>query len=320
VPLCHIDAKCLPALILLYLFEPFQNGGFSATIQQLYTQGQPDLSLRLLFLGEIVGKAGVFCIKSGLKKLKKSYNADFVIANGDGTTGGFGMGKNHSIYLRKLGIDVLTSGDQIYFKKDMVPHIEKAYYILRPVNHLSSNPGRGWRYYTVGEQKVAVINFLGQAGFGRVHASNPFTYLPELAERIRKETPFIIVDFHALTTAEKWSMFHLADGMVSAVIGTGQRVLTADAQVRPHGTGVICDAGRVGSIASVSGLDPAIEMQKFLRQVPQRSGEAWEGLEIQGVALEIDDEGKTTSIESFRHQCDDAGEHTDDGNSESSED
>lgn len=287
-----------------------------------------------------------------LPALRKELEVDFVIANGDGATGGFGIGKNHAIYLRKLGIDVITSGDQIYYKKDMVVHIEKASYLLRPVNFPPENPGRGWRYYTVrtargaadlsadaapvepaanreepavepaadrtesadpghrtrrphppGTQTIAVVNLLGQSGFNRTHLSNPFTYLPELVARIKRETNIIIADFHALTTAEKSSMFYHADGRVSAVVGTGTRVITSDATVLPGGTAVVSDAGRTGSLDSVAGLDPKIEIQKFLNQIPERSKDAWDNLELQGVLLEIEEDGRASGIEIIRRRC-----------------
>ncbi|MFW5743963.1 MAG: TIGR00282 family metallophosphoesterase [Spirochaetota bacterium] len=253
--------------------------------------------MRVLFIGEIVGKAGVYCVKTLLPDLRAELDLDFVIANGDGATGGFGIGKNHSIYLRKLGIDVITGGEQIYFKKDMVPHIESAYYMLRPANYPPGTPGRGWRYYNVsGDTRIAVISMLGQSGFERVHVSNPYTYLPELASRAKNETPHVIVDFHATTTAEKYTMFHHADGVVSAVVGTGTRVQTADARIMPRGTAVIGDAGRTGSRDSVSGLDPGPEIRKFLTGVPERSSDTWVNLELQGVLLDFDEEGTVTAI------------------------
>ncbi|TVQ35288.1 MAG: YmdB family metallophosphoesterase [Spirochaetaceae bacterium] len=261
------------------------------------------MNLRVLFVGEIVGRAGIFCIKSLLSEIRKRESIDLVVANGDGATGGFGIGKNHSIYLRKLGVDVITGGDQVYFKKDMVEHIDNAYYILRPANFPPGNPGRGWRYFNVKERKVGVVSMLGQSGFERVHLSNPFTFLPEIVERLKKETSTVIVDFHAVTTAEKYSMFHLADGMVSALIGTGQRVMTSDARVTPDGTATICDAGRTGSIDSVAGLDPGVEIRQFLTQMPERSQDAWTSPALQGAVIEIDPEGRAVSIETVNEQC-----------------
>lgn len=269
--------------------------------------------LRVLFLGEIVGKAGVYCVKTLLHDIKEQYKIDFVIANGEGATGGFGIGKNHSIYLHKLGIDVITSGECIYYKLDMVNHIKKASYILKPANYPPGTPGKGWKVYTVGDRKLAVINLLGQSGFNRVHLSNPYTYLPELVERISEETKNIIVDFHAATTAEKYSMFFHADGLVSAVIGTHFKVLTADAQIFPQKTAIITDVGRVGSLDSVGGLDPEIEIQKYVTQVPERSKDAWENLELQGCIIDINEYGKAENIEVIQKQCE-AKDHERDGN------
>ena len=259
------------------------------------------MSIRILYVGEIVGKAGVYCIKNGLPKVKDEYGVDLVIANGEGATGGYGLGKNHSIYLHKLGLDVITSGEKIYYKKDMVPHIAKCPYILRPANYPPQNPGRGWRVYDVGDKKIGVISLLGQSGFSRVHLSNPFTFLPELVSRVKQETPIIIVDFHATTTAEKYSMFHHADGLVTAVIGSHTKVLTADEDIFDKGTGVICDTGRTGSFMSVGGLDPETEIHQLITQIPERSKEYWEDLELQGVILDVSDEGKTEHIERLRY-------------------
>ncbi|MFW6292963.1 MAG: TIGR00282 family metallophosphoesterase [Spirochaetota bacterium] len=263
--------------------------------------------MRVLFIAEIVGKAGVYCVKTLLPDLRKELDVDFVIANGDGATGGFGIGKNHAIYLRKLGVDVITGGEQMFFKKDMVPHIDSAYYVLRPANYPPSTPGRGWRYYDItGDSKIAVISILGQSGFERVHASNPFTYLPDLASRARNEAKYVVVDFHATTTAEKYTMFHHADGEVSAIVGTGTRVQTADAQIMPKGTAVIGDAGRTGSFDSVSGLDPRPEIRKFVTGVPERSSDTWVNLELQAVLLEFGDDGKATSITPVKRGCEGA--------------
>ena len=162
------------------------------------------MGFRVLCVGEIVGRTGIHTVKSVLPQIKKDMSIDFVIANGEGVTGGFGMGKNHSIYLRKLGIDVITAGEKVYYKKDMVEHIQKAPYILRPANYPPGNPGRGWRVYEKDGTRIGVISLLGQSGFRRTHLSNPFTFLPDIVSRLKEDTPLIILDFHATTTAEKY--------------------------------------------------------------------------------------------------------------------
>jgi metallophosphoesterase (TIGR00282 family) len=259
------------------------------------------MPVRILFLGEIVSRPGIFCIKSDLQKLKEKYKPDLVVANGDGTTGGYGLGKAHAMYLRKMGIDVITGGDQTYYKKDMVASIDQTYHVLRPANYPPGNPGRGWRTIAAGSTKVGVISLLGLAGFSRVHLSNPFTFLPEIVKRLRAETPIILLDFHSVTTAEKATMALHSDGLVSAMIGTGLRVLTADAEILPGGTAMLSDAGRTGSIDSVIGYDPKNEIAQFMTAIPEKSADCWSGLEIQGAVVDIGDDGKATAIDIFRH-------------------
>ncbi len=261
-------------------------------------------TIRVLFLGEIVGTSGVWCVKELLPRIKKEHSIDFTVADGEGATGGFGLGKNHSLYLRKLGVDVITMGECSYYKKDMVDHIAVTPWILRPANYPQRNPGRGFGIYEAAGRKVAVITLLGQANFRRVHLKNPFGVLPKIHEIVSRETSAIIVDFHAVTTAEKGTMFWHADGKVSAVVGTHTKALTADARILPGGTAVLTDAGRVGSIDGVGGLDPAIEIRKLITQMHEYSREAWGKLEMQGVVIEIGDDGKATAITTIRERID----------------
>ncbi|MDA3852604.1 MAG: TIGR00282 family metallophosphoesterase [Spirochaetaceae bacterium] len=260
--------------------------------------------MRVLFIGEIVGKAGIYCLKQKLKSIKEEYQIDFVIANGNGVTGGFGLGKNHSIQLHKLGIDLFTSGECIYYKKDMVGHIWKAPYVLRPANYPAGNPGRGWAVLEAAEKKIAVLNFMGLSGYSRVHLNNPFNYIDDVIERVKKQTPVVVVNFHGATTAEKQTMGYYLDGKVSACIGTGQKCLTADDVLTPNKSFYITDAGRTGSFMSVGGLDSTIEMEKFLRQIPERSQNTMEGMEFQGIVLNINDEdGKTEEYQILKIPC-----------------
>jgi metallophosphoesterase (TIGR00282 family) len=258
--------------------------------------------LRILFIGEIVGKSGVWCLKELLPKIKEERSIDFVIADGEGATGGFGIGKNHSIYLHKLGVDCITLGECAYYKKDMVEHIARSPYILRPANYPQKNPGRGWMIYEAAGRKIAVVSLLGQSGFKRVHLKNPYSLLPKLLQSIAPQTNIIVVDFHAVTTAEKGTLFYFADGKVSAIVGTHTKAITADERVLPGGTAVITDAGRTGSIESVGGLDPEIEIRKFTTLIHEYSKEAWGKLELQGVVMEIGEDGKATGIERIRRQ------------------
>jgi metallophosphoesterase (TIGR00282 family) len=204
--------------------------------------------------------------------------------------------------MRKLGIDCQTLGEKGYYKKDIVDHIVKAPYILRPANYPPGTPGRGWRVYDCGEKRIGVFSMLGQSGFNRVHLSNPFLYAPDLAAKLKTEADIVIMDFHAATTAEKYTMFHMMDGKISAVIGTHTKALSADEQLMPGGTAIICDTGRTGSLESVGGLDSRIEIEKFLTQVPERSQDAWKSPELQGVIIEFDDYGNAVFIKRIRKE------------------
>ncbi len=256
--------------------------------------------MKILFIGEIVGRAGIKTVKEVLPPLKEELHLDFVVANGNGTTGGFGMGKNHAIRLNKLGMDILTSGECVYYKKDMLPFIGKAPFMLRPANYPPGSPGRGWGVFEKDGKKLGVINLLGLSGYERVHLSNPFSYVGELIKKVREQTPHILINFHALPTAEKKTMAALVDGKVSAMMGTGAKALTADAQISAKGSGTITDAGRSGALYSVGGLLPEIEIRKFLTQLPERSKDAETPGELQGVFLELDAQGKAIAIKTLK--------------------
>ena len=322
--------------------------------------------MRILFIGEIVGAAGVYCIKSLLPGLERELDVDLTIAAAEGATGGFGLGKGHSVYLHKLGVDVITTGDFAYYKRDMVSHIGQARYLLRPANYPHGNPGRGWmvarpparheerrrkrsdspdaapdaavagaqhgadgappsggeRPGTAPEPArstasdastpaaairppdpgIGVISLLGQAGFSRVHLRNPFEVVGGLIDRVKQQTSIVLVDFHATTTAEKVAMSIFLDGKVSAVLGTHVRTLSADARILPGGSAAITHSGRTGSLHSVGGLDPTVEMRKFVNQVHEQSRDAWGLLELQGVVLEVAPDGRALSVTTLRRQ------------------
>jgi metallophosphoesterase (TIGR00282 family) len=256
--------------------------------------------MKILYVAELVGKAGVYAFKKGLPSLKKRYDWDFLILNANGATGGNGLGRSHAAYLRKLGANVLTTGECCFYKKDLTENIEKIPYVLRPENLNPEAPGYGSRIYKIGGEKVAVVVLLGQSGFGRLHGNNPYSTLPSLLERLRQETSYVIVDFHAKATAEKKTLFFAADGRCSAVIGSYSRVQTADETILPGGTAVITDAGRTGSIQSVGGCDINSRIQEYLTGIPNWTRDAGEQPELQGVFINIDRNGRALTIERVR--------------------
>jgi metallophosphoesterase (TIGR00282 family) len=253
--------------------------------------------MRILYIAEIVGKAGVYALKKCLPELKKEKKPDFTIACADAATGGNGLGRNHAAYIHKLGVNVITTGECCFFKKDLTDNLEKTSYVLRPYNLNIEAPGTGSRSYRCESKKVAVAVLLGQSGFGRMHANNPFSGLPALMERLRLETPFVIVDFHAQATAEKQAFFAMADGAWSGVIGCHTRVQTADERVLGGGTAVITDAGRTGSTGAVGGCDTDSRIKEYISGIPDWTKEAWEKPALQGVLLELAENGRALSIE-----------------------
>jgi metallophosphoesterase (TIGR00282 family) len=255
--------------------------------------------MKILYIAELVGRTGVYAFKKGLPELKKRFSWDFLVLCADGATGGNGLGRNHAAYIHKLGANVLTTGECCFYKKDLTENIEKMPYVLRPENLNPEAPGFGARVYKIGNEKVAVAVLLGQSGFSRIHGNNPFSMLPSLLERLRQETPYVLIDFHAEATAEKKTLFAAAEGRCSAVIGSHNRIQTADEMVS-GGTAVITDAGRTGSIQSVGGCDPASRIQEFLTGIPDWTRDAWKQPELQGVLIDIDSKGNAISIERIR--------------------
>jgi 2',3'-cyclic-nucleotide 2'-phosphodiesterase len=261
--------------------------------------------MKILYVAEIVGKTGIYALKKCLPELKNSKKPDFIIACADSATGGSGLGRNHAAYIRKLGVQVITTGECCFYKKDLTENFSKIPYVLRPDNLNPEAPGLGSRIYTTSKEapaskKAAVAVLLGQSSFGRLHSNNPFSSLPALLERLRQETPFVILDFHSQATAEKQMFFAMADGLCSAVIGSHTRVQTADERVLPGGTAVITDAGRTGSIESVGGNDRDSRINEYLSGIPDWTKDAWEKPELQGVFIEIAENGKALSIERVR--------------------
>jgi metallophosphoesterase (TIGR00282 family) len=256
--------------------------------------------MKVLYVAELVGKAGVYAFKNALFELKSRYPWDFLIACADGATAGNGLGRTHASYIHKLGADAITLGECCFYKKDFTENIEKIPYALRPENLSSESPGAGSRIFRAGSERIAVAVLIGQNGFGRLHANNPFTLFPALLERLRKQTPYVIVDFHAQASAEKKTLFFAADGLCSAVICSHTRVQTADEAILRGGTAVISDAGRTGSRESVGGCEINSRIREYITGIPDWTRDAWEAPELQGVYIDIGKDGKALSIERIR--------------------
>ena len=256
--------------------------------------------ISILFLGEVTGRPGITALKNGLQQLKTEYGIDYTVANGEGMTNGFGIGKAHSLQLGKLGVDTITGAEKLFYKIDMVDFAPKAGFILRPANYPPLCPGHGYRHVVVKNRKLAIINIQGNSNFPRQNIQNAFFAADGILKKLKETNPdeIPVVVFHAATTAEKKTMKFYLDGRAAAVIGTHSKAITADECVTEKGTAYITDIGRVGSLMSVGGFDPATEIQKLRSQLPLKSRECWDDGIIEGVVVGIDENsGKAVSIE-----------------------
>ena len=261
------------------------------------------MSLNVLFLGEIVGRAGIAVLKKELRNLRHELEVDLCIANGEGTTNGFGIGAAHSLQLSKLGVDVITGGEKLYYKVDFVEFLPKCPFAIRPANFPPQSPGKPFRIMERKGRKVAIVNFISSSGFSRIGASNPFVQADHLLKKLGEEADITLVQFHSATTAECATFGHYLDGRVACVIGTHNKVMSADAAIMAGGTAFISDNGRCGADMSVGGLDPAKEIFKFTTAMPTRSWESWDDCQIQGVLVKVDEEsGRATAIEPVRRR------------------
>ena len=254
--------------------------------------------INILFLGEIVGRPGIQSLKAGLSDLKKEYNVDFTMINCEGMTNGFGIGRQHSLQLGKMGIDLSTGGEKLFFKIDMVEQMGKSSYVLRPYNLPPACPGKGMKFVTIKDRKFLIANLIGNSGFSRVTGANALMTADHLAQKAEENGAILILTFHASTTAETSTLWHYMKTRAAAVIGTHTKVLTADEKVGEDGCAYITDTGRVGSFYSVGGFDPEIEIEKFKGAIPMRSRECWDGGVLQGVVVSIDEiTGRAVKIE-----------------------
>ncbi len=253
--------------------------------------------MKILFVGDIVGRPGRQMLARHLGSLVDRHLVDLVVANGENAAAGFGLTSDVLRELLDLGIDVLTTGNHVWDKKEILPLLEQEARLLRPANYPPGLPGCGWGvFHTCAELPVAVINLEG-----RVFMSNldcPFRAVDAILGEVRKKTPVILVDFHAETTSEKGAMGAYLDGRVSAVIGTHTHVQTADERVLPGGTAFLSDAGMTGSRDSVIGIRKELSLERFLTQLPVRYEVAKKEPMLCGVLLTVDEAtGRATDIE-----------------------
>ena len=248
--------------------------------------------MRVLMIGDIIGKPGRQAIRALLPDLRQEYHIDLVIANGENTAGGFGITVDTANELLGSGVDVLTSGNHVWDQKEIVPHLDAGLPLLRPANYPDS-PGRG----VLVHRNVMVVNLIGRVFMTPLDC--PF----RTADRLLKEanpgsSPIIIVDFHAEATSEKQALGWYLDGRISAIFGTHTHVGTIDTRILPKGTAYVSDVGMTGPVNSVIGSDTGAVLERFLTGLPQRLNVASGPVVMNSVLVDIDETtGKATAIQ-----------------------
>ena len=226
--------------------------------------------MKILFLGDVMGRSGRHSLRDHLPQAIIDNNIDFVIANGENAAGGFGITESICNELYSYGVNVITTGNHLWDQKEITNYIDKDQNLLKPYNFAEGSPGLGFNIYELGnKEKIAVINIMGNL-FMR-SCDNAFFKIEEALQKIDvKDLSFIFVDFHAEASSEKMAMGHHLDGRVTAVVGTHTHVPTADATIMEHGTAYQTDAGMCGDYDSVIGTKKQEFVRKFATQDTER--------------------------------------------------
>ena len=244
--------------------------------------------MNILLIGDVVGRPGRELVRKGLRALIEVHGVDFVIANAENAAAGFGVTKDIGDALLESGIDVMTSGNHIWDKKEVIDYIKAEPRLLRPANYPAGVPGRGSSVADTGDGRaVGVINVMGRVFM--LPIDDPFAVVLREIDAIRHRTRVIIVDFHAEATSEKIAMGWHLDGRVTAIIGTHTHVQTADERILPKGTAYLTDVGMTGPHDSIIGMEVGPSLARFLNGMPTKFEPATGNPRLNGVIVEADD-------------------------------
>ncbi len=258
--------------------------------------------MKFAFLGDICGRAGRRAVRECIPRIRRLYGVDLILGNAENSAGGMGVTPEIADELLDAGIQVLTSGNHIWQKREIYDYLNRTPELLRPYNYPHGAPGRGWGLFpTGGGGEFLVVNLQGRVFMPPVDC--PFQAMEALlGEDIEKESPKIrIVDLHAEATSEKIAMGWFLDGRVSVVLGTHTHVQTADERILPEGTGYITDVGMSGSVNSVLGMKKEGAIRRFVTGLPERLEPAKKNVVVMGIVFEVDEStGKCKHIERFQ--------------------
>jgi 2',3'-cyclic-nucleotide 2'-phosphodiesterase len=236
--------------------------------------------IRVLFLGDVIGKPGRKAVESFIKTV----DADFKIMNGENIAGGIGITPALAGEMLSYGIDLITTGNHVWKKREIIPYLMGEQRVIRPLNYPPGTPGFGYSVVKKDGKTLGVANLEGRIFMNPIDC--PFRAMEELIARMDKNVP-LIVDFHAEATSEKIAMGWFLDGEAAAVVGTHTHVQTADERILPHGTGYITDLGMTGPTDSVIGMDKSGILTKFITQLPQKFEVGSNDMEAQGVLITL---------------------------------
>jgi metallophosphoesterase (TIGR00282 family) len=258
--------------------------------------------MKVLFLGDVVGRAGRDAIAAHLPGLRQNLGLDFVVANGENAAHGFGITERTARDLYEAGVDCITTGNHVWDQREILSTIDGDPRLLRPINFPRGTPGRGIGVFTLGKRRVVVVNVMTRLFMDPL--DDPFAAVDAVlaTQRIGGGVDLLLVDVHGEATSEKMALGHFCDGRASLVVGSHSHVPTADAQILPGGTGYQTDAGMCGDYDSVIGMKKEAAVQRFVRKMPgERLSPADGEGTLCGVFAEIaDGSGRATRIAPVR--------------------
>lgn len=255
--------------------------------------------MKILCIGDVVGKNGCEFLRSKLPNLKREKGIDLTVCNGENASDGNGITPTTAQHLFQSGVDVITLGNHTFRRKEIYDYLDDTPCIIRPANFPEgTTPGVGYCVVDMGRTQVTCVNLMGTMYMDN-GLTNPFNKIDEILNKI--DTKIIILDFHAETTSEKLAMAHYVDGRVTAMFGTHTHVQTSDEKVFQHGLGYITDVGMTGPQCSILGVMPEIVIQKFKTALPVRFDLSQNKCKMECIIFDIDDKsGKTMSCERIR--------------------
>lgn len=256
-------------------------------------------ALSILLVGDVFGEPGRAALAKLLPRLRQEHHIDLAVVNVENAAGGFGVTPQLCRGFLGLGVDVMTSGNHIWDRKEIIPYIARENLLLRPANYPPGTPGVGHITVKAGAWKVAVLNLMGRVFMGAIDC--PFKRADEIVPELRKETPVVLVDMHAEATSESVAMGWYLDGRVSAVVGTHRHVQTADERILPGGTAYITDVGMTGPVDGIIGVERSQILHRFLTQMPVRFEPAKGPVALCGAVVTVDPEtGRASDIRRLR--------------------